>query len=361
MIHGHGGNIFDKARELGCHPEDILDMSSNVNPLGPMSGLLRHLRLHLEEIAALPEADAGGVTRLFSERYGVAAENVLAGNGTTQLIHILPGALKWRRALILGPTYADYEDACAINGVSYRCECADAFHRFHHDFSHLEPVLKDCDAVILCNPNNPTGVLTPRDAIISLCRRHPDILFIVDESYMPFVPDTASGSLTGCRPSNVLVLNSMSKIFRIPGLRIGFAIAPRAVIAAISRYMLPWSVNALAQAAVGYLMTHDVDVTAFIQETQALLSAERQFVMNSLSSVDGLTLFSSVTSFILGKLERRSAADLAGYLLKDRILIRNCANFRGLSHAYFRISLKTHPVNALLVDRMQRFCAEPAS
>ncbi len=358
MIHGHGGNIFDNARQLGCNPADILDMSSNVNPLGLMPGLIHHLALQLEQITALPEADAGSITRLFSDLHGMATEKVLAGNGTTQLIYILPGALKLRQILILGPTYADYEDACRMNGVSYRCEYTDAPHGFRHDFSQLEAELEHCNAVVICNPNNPTGVLIPRETIMTLCQKHPEILFILDESYMPFVPDPMTQSLITCNLPNVIVLNSMSKIFRIPGLRIGFVIAPPAIITSIARYMLPWSVNALAQAAVAYLMTHDPEVTAFIQETQNVLSAERQFIIDSLQSAFGLTLFPSVTSFILGELKRHTAAELAGYLLKDRILIRNCANFGGLSERYFRISLKTHAVNAMLADRLRQFCAE---
>ncbi|MCX5883287.1 MAG: hypothetical protein NTU74_16275 [Deltaproteobacteria bacterium] len=86
MINGHGGNIFDKAKELGCEPMDILDMSSNVNPLGPMPGLMAHLHEHLDRIIALPEAGAGGIIQAFSSHHDIDSKKVLAGNGTTQLI-----------------------------------------------------------------------------------------------------------------------------------------------------------------------------------------------------------------------------------------------------------------------------------
>ena len=120
MINGHGGNIFDKAKELGCDPMDILDMSSNVNPLGPMPGLMNHLHEHLERIIALPEAGAGSIIQAFSSRHDIDPKKVLAGNGTTQLIYTLPVALKIRQALILGPTYSDYADACRMHGVDFR-------------------------------------------------------------------------------------------------------------------------------------------------------------------------------------------------------------------------------------------------
>ena len=232
MIDRHGGNIFDKARELGCHPMEILDMSSNVNPLGPMPELMTHLHVCLDRTVALPEANAGEITRAFANHHGIDPDTVLAGNGTTQLIHILPPALKMRKALILGPTYSDYADACRMHDVNFRFILSDESTAFHH---RLDAV--NCtpgDAVFICNTNNPTGTLVATDAIISLCRQFPDTYFIIDESYLPFVPNGESISLTGTNLTNLIILNSMSKIFRIPGLRIGFVVASADIIDGIS-------------------------------------------------------------------------------------------------------------------------------
>jgi len=354
MIDGHGGNIFDKAKELCCEPMDILDMSSNVNPLGPMPGLMAHLHVYLDQIIALPEAGAGAIIKDFSRYHDIDPTHVLAGNGTTQLIYTLPVALQIRRALILGPTYSDYADACRMHNVDFGFALSDVNSSFCHDLDDLD--VAACDTVFICNPNNPTGILIPSEVIEYQCRKNPNTRFVIDESYLPFVPESLAVSLIGSSLPNIIVLNSMSKIFRIPGLRIGFIAAHPSTIEKIGHYMLPWSVNTLAQAAVNYLMSHEREVSEFIKKTRDYLAEERQFVMLALASAPGIQLFPSTTSFMLAKLERLGAEAVSRHLLKFRILIRNCGNFQGLSDCFIRISLKTHDVNQLLTEQLQECC-----
>lgn len=351
MINGHGGNIFDKAKELCCDPMDILDMSSNVNPMGPLPGLMNHLHEQLDRIIALPEAGAGSIIQAFSRRHGIDSRKVLAGNGTTQLIYTLPLALKIRKALIFGPTYSDYADACRMHGADFRFILSSEKTSFCHTLDAMDN--KPADTVFICNPNNPTATLIPSETIASLCRKHPHIRFIIDESYLPFVPDGEARSLIGSSLPNVIVLNSMSKIFRIPGLRIGFIVAHPDIIENIGTYMQPWSVNTLAQAAVNYLMTRKQDVFEFIEKTRTYLAEERQFVFSALQSAPGIRLFPSTTSFILAKLDKLTAEDVSRHLLNYRILIRDCGNFQGLSGKFIRISLKTRDVNQILTKRLR--------
>ena len=134
MIGGHGGNIYQLARRLNCEPSDICDMSANVNPLGPMPELVEHLREHLSAMASLPEVDAGTMVEAFADYHGIDPATVTAGNGTTQLIYRIPRALGAQKALVMGPTYADYQDACAMHGVACEhliCQETDDFHHRH--------------------------------------------------------------------------------------------------------------------------------------------------------------------------------------------------------------------------------------
>ncbi|MGD9222815.1 MAG: aminotransferase class I/II-fold pyridoxal phosphate-dependent enzyme, partial [Desulfobacteraceae bacterium] len=247
MIIGHGGNIYDIAHRLGCEPSDIIDMSSNVNPLGPPPGLVAYLQRNLHGITALPQVDSKLLIDAFAGRYGVDPGSVLAGNGSTQFIYSIPLALKTQSALILGPTYADYADACSMHNVQYRYLIARESQGFKTDIDRVGGQVKDADTIFICNPNNPTGVLYTAAEIESLCRAFPEKHFIIDESYLPFVPSHAQASMVGRGLPNAVILNSMSKIFRVPGLRIGFLIASGTIIEAFTRYALPWSVNALAQ------------------------------------------------------------------------------------------------------------------
>ena len=137
MIVGHGGNILDAARKIGCSPSEIIDLSTNVNPLGPMDGLVSFLLERMHEIAHLPDVEATQAVGHFASRYDLNPDRILAGNGTTQFIYTAPGALKSRKVLILGPTYADYADACRRHGVDFEFQFADADQAFQPDIPAL--------------------------------------------------------------------------------------------------------------------------------------------------------------------------------------------------------------------------------
>lgn len=344
MIQGHGGNIYTAARDLNCRPDEIVDMSSNINPLGMPPGLLKHLQMSLSVVGVLPEADGRRSIRQMARLLDVDAHRLLVGNGTTQFIYNACPALGSRKALIVGPTYADYADACRMYHVAPRYFLTNAGIRFTVDLDRLALSLDDIDTVFICNPNNPTGYMMPHDGLVRLCRSHPKIQFVVDESYMPFAVEGQSRSLVDSDLQNVSVLWSLSKIFGVPGLRAGFLIANGTVISRFQRYMQPWSMNSLAQAAVDYLCSHQASVTAFIETTRRFLQKERRRFCDELAIRSGMTIYPSCTSYILLQLPAGiNAQDTSRQMLQNRILIRDCSNFHGLSDRFIRISIK-HPM-----------------
>jgi threonine-phosphate decarboxylase len=158
MIDGHGGNIYQLAQRLACRPSDISDMSANVNPLGPMPALIAHLKASISSaIAALPDVDAGGIVGAFSRFYGIDPRQVMAGNGTTELIYLIPRALNVKKALVVGPTYSDYRDACSMNQVACDHLICREKDDFVPDVQAIRQAAATADLVFLCNPNNPTG------------------------------------------------------------------------------------------------------------------------------------------------------------------------------------------------------------
>ena len=358
MIEGHGGNIYKLAEALGCNPFDICDMSANVNPLGPMPALVGYLQQELQAIAVLPEVNASQIVRLFAQDQRLNPERVMAGNGTTELIYLIPRAVRPSKALIVGPTYADYEDACKMNRVRFHhWTCKEESH-FVLDLQALQKAASEVDLVFLCNPNNPTGTLVSRSDLAWFCRSLPNTLVVVDESYLPFVPQSDEISLIGTTLSNVIVLNSMSKAFRIPGLRIGFAKADKTVLEKIRSYALPWSVNSLAQKAVSWLMNHPVAVSRFLEETRRLIGAQRSALIEFIESESQIRCFPSVTSFLLMRLpEGLSAPVVWRHMAKRHVLIRDCSNFEGLTEQFIRLSLKKEIENrkaANLLIRLDR-------
>ncbi len=356
MITGHGGAIYQVARNIGCKPEDLIDLSSNLNPLGPFPGLLSFLKEKISSIVALPEADAKMVVEAVADRNRVHPDTVLAGNGTTQFIYTLPRALDMKRALILGPTYADYADACAMNDVSHTYLYAKSNRQFQPDLTEIRSHIQPFDAVFICNPNNPTGTLIPSNDLWALCREFPDTHFIIDESYMPFVPGGEHKGMVSSELDNVIVLHSTSKMFTIPGLRLGFVFASKKIIHRLSRYMLPWNVNAMAQAAATFLNQRPAAVADFIEKSRDFIETEKQLFFTTAATIGKLKLFPSSTCFFIAQLNTGyTASDLFNFLAAHKILIRNCENFAGLSAQFIRISLKESRSNRMLLDQLARF------
>ena len=353
MIQGHGGNIYDVARRLDCKPFEIIDMSSNVNPLGPPPGLTEYLKKKIDLITALPEVDAKDIANKFAHRYDIDSECVISGNGTTQFIYAIPQVLETRKALILGPTYSDYADACILHNVDFDYFIAGESLLFQADIDSLKNKIKGYDAVFICNPNNPTGTLISSEEIIILCRTFPDTNFIIDESYLPFVENGEKESMICSGLSNVLILNSMSKIFRVPGLRVGFLIASKNIINEFNKYMLPWSVNSLAQAAVSYLMTQKTEIDGFVEQTREFVKNEREKLAKTLKSTGQIKVIPSTVAFMLARLpENITSGNVCEDLQQEKILLRNCSNFKGLSEKFIRISLKTREINKMVADKL---------
>jgi len=356
MLTGHGGNIYHYARQWGCTPYDIVDMSSNINPLGTPDHLVNWLQKYMNNmISHLPEVDDFELNQKFASCYDLPNDRVLAGNGTTPFIYGLPDILAIKKAIIFGPTYADYADACYRHNVQV---CYILSNIEDHFSPHLDipDEYSDTDCVFICNPNNPTGTILKSKDLIDFCSRYPHIRFIIDESYMPFVMSEDQYSLLHSGLDNVIILYSFSKIFCIPGLRLGFFIAPPNIIEKFNNHAIPWSVNALAQQSGLSLLTHWKESKTYINESKAYIAYEKNRLLNRLNGSAFYKSFPSYTSFVLLQLQNGlSASTIFSYLAKERILIRNCENFKGLSDQYIRISLKQSDINDKLISLLMQY------
>ncbi len=358
MIIGHGGNKKGLAIRLGCNVEQIIDMSSNLNPLGPPETIEQFICDNVKKIHSLPLPDAAGMRKGFAQFHNIDENCVVAGNGTTWFIYTIPKALNVKRALIIGPTYSDYKDACQMHGVEHThliSKAPKGSRAFIPDMDKVSSMAQKADLVFICNPNNPTGSLIAKEPLEYLIKKHEDTIFVVDESYLPFVDLAEQISFVGdIGYKNVLVLSSMSKIFTIPGLRTGFLSGDSSLVEKIMDYYQPWSVNSLAQAVIEHIFDHPEKIEPFYQKTRDYIKAEKHSFYDSLKGVKGLELFDSSAYFVLAKLI--SANLKAGYNAKafcdkigtHKILIRECSNFEGLSDQYVRFSLKKREENQLL-------------
>jgi threonine-phosphate decarboxylase len=349
----HGGNIYEVARRHGLRAEAIIDFSSNINPLGPSPRVLRALRSHLRWIGRYPEISAASLIRDLARAHNLPEEAIVVGNGSTALIYRLPSLLSAKTALILHPTFGEYERAfgqagCRIN-VLLREETQDFALPWQRLFEALR---RGSDAVILCNPNNPTGDIIPPIELTEFVEEAARLgtTVIVDEAFMDFQEDASLKQET-LRRGNLLVLRSMTKCFALAGLRLGFLVAPPPLVKRLRETEEPWAVSALAQIA-GRESLKDRN---YLRRTLALIATERTHLLERLAQIPGIHVLPATANFLLFKVTSPGwdAVLLQQALLRHQILVRNCNSFPGLGSAYIRIAVRGRNDNSRLLSALQ--------
>ncbi len=333
----HGGHLTRLATVSGRTVEDIVDFSANINPLGLPDWFRPLVSRTLESVVHYPDPDCSKIVEAVSSRYAVAPEEVLVGNGSTEILHLIPRVTAAGRAVIPMPAYADYAKVSQLAGLEVEPLILQESQGFALDLSLFNSLIQSRDLVFVCRPNNPTGLACDAGDLRKIVGDHPDAVFVVDEAFGDFVDDFAS--LTHERPTNVIVLLSLTKIFAIPGLRLGCALADARMAEAIRHIQPTWSVNCLAQA-VGAAAVKD---EGYIQRTQDFVRAQRDALVSALRSIPDLTVYPGVANFLLIRIDRREidATALADRLLRDGFAIRVCSNFVGLDQRFFRIAVRT--------------------
>ncbi len=353
MLQGHGGAVRLWAQKWGLDPQKITDHSSNVSPLPPPEGLYDLLRAHLHQIEGLPEVDSASLREHLAAKWGLSPEQILPSSGTTEWIFALPRILRPQRVLILGPTYADYADAVQAVGAKIDYFLTQAREDFEVDLEAFKQEIPGHELVFLCNPNNPTGGLIPSEDLWRLITRFPEVIFVVDESYLDFVVDK-TGSLVARRPfpDNLVVLRSFSKIYRIPGLRLGYVVASSRLAILLWREYLPWSVNSLAQVAGRWLL----DQEEYIKRVQALVQQERARLIPRLASLPGVQVFAGKVHFFLLRFSFSAQGIWETLLRRHHLLTRWAENFVGLDARYLRIALRSPEENNRLLAALEDLC-----
>ncbi len=346
----HGGDLRRLAERAGCAPEDILDFSVNLNPLGPPSWLGAEMGRSVPEVASYPDPSNQNLVLAACEHYKVWPGQVLAGNGASELlleVARLPGV---ERAVIPVPAYVDYERVASLAGLEVARVPLDEANGFRLDTRQLFQALDRPAVVFLGHPNNPTGVGIPVSEVSDLALSRPDCRFVIDESFADFAPGLER--FVRNRPDNVFVVLSMTKFWSVPGLRLGLLFAAQEQIMRVGKGLPAWSVNGVAQR-VGERCLRDLPYAA---RTRSEVRRLREELAVGLGFLPGLKVFPSEANFLLCRIERLggSAEPLVERLLGERIAIRSCANFTGLDERYFRVAVRSAEENARLLAAMER-------
>ena len=357
--HFHGSDL-EKIEEIyGIKKEEIVSFSANVNPLG-VSPLLKHtLSDQIDAITSYPDREYTSLRRCIAAYCGTETENVIVGNGSTELISLFIQVEHPKKALVIGPTYSEYEREIALGGgttLYYPLREADDFKLNVEDFlSHLN---ESIDLLVICNPNNPTSSSIPRSDmrhILDVCKQY-DIYVMVDETYVEFADNMAELTAVPLTNyyNNIVILRGTSKFFAAPGIRLGYGISSnQAFLDRFKTNTNPWSVNSLAD----FIGQHIFTDFEFHKKTQALVSSERRKAFAELSTWKNIKAYPSEANFILLKLktDRITAHELFEKCIQKKMLIRDASSFTFLDESYLRFCILSPEHNAALLAELKKW------
>jgi threonine-phosphate decarboxylase len=317
----------------------LLDFSVTVNPLGPPPSVLRALQGGLAAVGRYPDPDCVLLRERLAALHGCPPDAVVVGNGGNDLIYAVTRAARPRRVAIAEPTYTEYLRAALHSGaaVSHWLGEGDTF-----EPAPFDP--EDADLVWLCNPNNPTGRLWPPPAeLAAWVSAHPRTLFAVDEAFLPLLIPNENALERSLIPHlgplpNVVVLRSLTKQYALPGLRLGYALAGGEWAARVRAEVVPWSVNALAQAAALAALADE----AYAARTNSWLAgAARAWAGQLAAASPRLCPLPSATHFVLLRVAGSTALEAAERLLRQGFAVRDASNFVGLDAHHLRLAART--------------------
>jgi len=345
----HGGDVYHLARTLGLDLADLLDFSANINPLGFPPGIAGAIQQALPEIVHYPDRRCLELQRDLAVYHQLSPEQILLGNGSTELIYLAARALRPKQALIVAPAFSEYEHALKVSQVPVAFQVTTEAQNFTLD-QPLDP--KGADLVFLANPASPSGVLLAPELLLEVAAAldAAGVYLLLDEAFIDFVED-ASLKTHLARFPRLLILRSFTKFFGIPGMRLGCLLAAPALIARLAAVQEPWSVSTLAQA-MGRACLQDLD---YMARSRVLVSQERNYLLAGFKSLPGLQPFPSAVNYLLVKITRPdwTAASLQKALLARKVVIRDASNFRGLDERFFRIAVRRHEENEQLLNALE--------
>ena len=342
----HGGDWAGYRARFG---HDALDFSANVSPLGLPQGVADAI------VAALPTADrypdplCRELRTALSRAEQLPEPWILCGNGAADLIYRLVWALKPRRALLPVPTFAEYAAALESVGCEVKRKTLHEADDFAVTEAFVQAVNQSIDLVFLCQPNNPTGQITPPELVQRLVRRCADCgaVLVVDECFLDFLQqrDALTAKPLLQTAPNLVILKAFTKLYAMAGVRLGYALCSNtALLAKMQAAGQPWGVSSLAQAAGAAALRE----TAYADAVRALIADQRPKLVAGLRAL-GLQVIEGSANYLLFR-----APETLGAALQQRgVCLRSCGNYPGLSAGWYRTAVRTAPENEQLLQTMR--------
>jgi threonine-phosphate decarboxylase len=335
MIFGHGDDTYRYGDKIK------FNFSSNIYQNADLTELKQYLTTRLDVIGNYPEPEPRELEQMIADRLEIPASMVMVTNGANEAIYLIAQLYRGWASVIPQPTYTEYADACRM---------------FDHVISYEKTdeldILPDDRIYWLCNPDNPTGNVILKSLLAYLIKNNPRYLHVVDQSYADYTlqPMLRPKELLDCY--NVMLLQSLSKKYCIPGLRLGYVTASPVIIDRMRNIRQPWTVNSLAIEAGKWLVENDPkmlpDIKEYIREAQRL--------KDELQAIEGVMVMDSQTHYMLVNVDWTTSSELKNWLIENHgILIRDASNFHGLDEHCFRVAAQTPEENDVLVRAIKEF------
>lgn len=351
LIETHGADIYTAAEKSGINENDIIDFSSNINPLGMPESVKMAAVNSVAHSNRYPDINSRELIRSISRWENVPESWIFAANGAAEAIYRIAFCLKPKKGLVTAPAFSEYENA--LNSAGSQVDYYNLKEEFGFKIQDdiLEHINSDTGIVFICNPNNPTGQLTDietAEKIIARCQKAGAVA-VVDECFLDFVGNKEKYSTVKLldKYGSLVVLKAFTKIYAIPGIRLGYCMSSgKQITDGLKTSGPPWNVSAIAQAA-GTAALKEKD---YIKKTVEYIGKQREYLIGELNRLN-IKTYDSCANYILLKIH--NGMDLKEEMLKKGILIRSCSNYKNLGGNYYRIAVKTAEENQMLIKALK--------
>ena len=349
----HGGNVYAQAKKLNLLPSEIIDSSASLVPFEPPKKLLESLKKEVKShgFRYYPEKDHFNLREIISKFHKIKPEFILPGNGASELITWAGyEASQYGVSCIPSPGFVDYERSlnCWNSNFTY----AELPKKWSNIFPQTFPLQPKGDVLWITNPHNPSGQLWTKKSLACTLKKYK--LVICDEAFLAITPNGEQESLIPLTKThnNLLVLRSLTKIFNIPGLRLGYVVGSPKRLKEWNKRRDPWPLNSFAINAGIELLSDKIFYKQWIEKIHVWINSEKKWVYDELSKVKSLKIHSSSTNFFLIESTSSLTSNIC-YLRNKGILIRECSSFRFLDNRWARISLQSRKNNKILCKEIQ--------
>ena len=349
----HGGNIYRLKRE---GKGELLDYSSNINPLGVPESFKRAIIENFDILEKYPDPDYVELRENIGRYNKVDVKNIIAGNGATEILFLYMKAMKPKKTLIISPSFAEYKRALDSVGSEIIHYPLLEENNYNLDIESFLKEVPKCDLVVICNPNNPTGSFISLENIkkINDVLSEKGIKLFIDEAFIEFIRGWEDMTSVLLEDKNIFVMRALTKFFAVPGVRLGYGITyDEEIMKKMEKYKEPWSVNSFADIA-GKIMLWDKE---YIEATENWIEEEKKWFYGESCKIENIKTFKTNVNFILVKLLKKNSSVVRDEMIEKGVVVRDASNFMFLNEQYIRLAIKNRENNIKVLQALKEVMA----